>query len=281
MAIPRITAATKMRRAFLRRRPKWCLERQFSSSVYQDEEFRSFKVNTLRQSILPTDSNVVVDFTSDPEMASLFDSFDIKKTNILSPKSHNDAENSKSTETVVTTDFFSFSQRAHDPWIDRALLIDPALDVELKSMADFFYGLFQQMKADGRLVIYTRPHDCSHYPFFPLLADYWKRSHPPVTFFTERLQKVGFDVKMKSSSIIVHTSFDDWTEAIRSMRPFEDIDEDDFRRGFSELEMMIDGSENIAFEEKVVTITGIKPRDGRPTETLIVQEEGPPYGHCG
>jgi len=200
-----------------------------------------------------------------------------KRTQIVSPGNEKNA----SAEDVVVADFFAYSQRQHDPWIDRAVVVDPAKDVDLKNMKDFFFGLFHQMRPDGRLTILTRPHDCSHYPFFPALADFWKRAHPPVTFYSERLQNVGFDVKMKSASLIINTSSEAWISELKSIPAFEDIDESDMTKGIEELEMMIDYNENVSFEEKLVVITAVKPRDGKAMDTLIVQEEGPPYGHCG
>jgi len=53
------------------------------------------------------------------------------------------------------------------------------------------------------------------------------------------------------------------------------------KNGIEYLDSIIGGNPHLVFEEKLVMITGTKPADGVPMGTLIVQEEGPPYGHCG
>merc|ERR1711871_644431 len=162
--------------------------------------------------------------------------------------------------------------------MEKIIMDDPAFEVPMKKINDYFYGLHNQMKPCGRLVIVTRPHDCSHYPLFPAAADVWKASHPPVTFFSERLHKAGFEVKMKSSTFMIETSTKEWVSQLKSgyFRALDELDEDEMEEGIEELEDMIQGSEQIMFEEKLVIICAEKPRDGAGLETLIVQDLGNP-----
>mmetsp|Transcript_35020 Transcript_35020/g.56527 ORF Transcript_35020/g.56527 Transcript_35020/m.56527 type:complete len:158 (-) Transcript_35020:92-565(-) len=135
----------------------------------------------------------------------------------------------------------------------------------------------------GKLVLLTRPRDCSHYPFFARAVEVWNAAYPPITFFSDRLQKAGFDVRIRNSSIVLETSIEAWMQELkeRTFPVFSTLDDEEIAEGVGDLMDMLDGSEFLTFEEKMCIVTATKPDGHQATETLIVQEEGPPYGHCG
>eukprot|EP00472_Partenskyella_glossopodia_P013650 CAMPEP_0197515842 /NCGR_PEP_ID=MMETSP1318-20131121/836_1 /TAXON_ID=552666 /ORGANISM="Partenskyella glossopodia, Strain RCC365" /LENGTH=280 /DNA_ID=CAMNT_0043064311 /DNA_START=22 /DNA_END=864 /DNA_ORIENTATION=+ len=257
-------------------RSRCSFKRMMSVSVFQQQTYKDFANDNITAQLMTEDSHSILDFS---QGGTLGKELNLKAKHVVLPSSGEE----ETTDSVIVDDFFALSQRGQEPWIDRVFLEDPAYDIELKNITDFFYGIYNQMKRQGRLVILTRPHDCSHYPLFPLAVDKWNEAHPPVTFYSDRLQRAGFQVRMKSASTTIQTETESWMEEIESgrIRAFQSIEKKEMQNGLEELDDLVEGMEHIQFEDKLVLITAVKLEEGQETESLIVQDEGPPYGHCG
>mmetsp|Transcript_8340 Transcript_8340/g.12510 ORF Transcript_8340/g.12510 Transcript_8340/m.12510 type:complete len:268 (+) Transcript_8340:78-881(+) len=250
-------------------------------SVFSSETYRSHRKSGMQRAILPKESDVILDFTINDEVKSTLEADGFKVTKVVNEEGHTNER----TEELIRDSFFRFSQRPHhDPWIDKIIIEDPAFDIPAKNTREFFLGLYKQMRPNGRMLIITRPRDGRHLPLFESAMDSWGASYPPLTFFTERLQGAGFDVKLRTEVFEVETETEHWMDEIRkrSLRSLENLDDEEIEEGIDQLRDMIGDVEHITFEEMLVMITATKAQGGaRQPDTLIVQEEGPPYGHCG
>jgi len=84
-------------------------------------------------------------------------------------------------------------------------------------------GVFVDMVATlrqnggGKLVIMTRPHDCSHFPFGARVAQEWKKGQPEHSLYVNALRAAGFDnVVTRSSDFEINMGLQDWCGMVRS-----------------------------------------------------------------
>ena len=75
---------------------------------------------------------------------------------------------------------------------DRLLIKETIHHISPKEYTHFFSRVFKQLLPGGILLIITRSHDSSNYPFFSAAHHIWAKQQPPTYVFTKAMHKAGF-----------------------------------------------------------------------------------------
>lgn len=108
----------------------------------------------------------------------------------------------------------------------------------------------------GKLVIMTRPHDCSHFPFSQRVQEEWKKGQPEHTIYLNALKVSGFDeVDTKFSDFEITMKLEEWRTMVRNRfwSCFRNLTDAELEAGLVELDNKGQG-ENISMVDKILFI---------------------------
>jgi len=105
---------------------------------------------------------------------------------------------------------------AYNQAYDRILFKEVVHHFPRDELGVVFAGTFQQLRPGGRLVVMTRPHDSTHYPFFHAAHQTWKAVQQDETIYAQELRTAGFDVSVDHADYTVTMPLSRWLSMVES-----------------------------------------------------------------
>lgn len=172
---------------------------------------------------------------------------------------------------------------AQDQAYDRLLLKEVIHHFPPTDLATLFAGAFRQIRPGGRVVIMTRPHDSSHYPFFPAAHQTWSAVQLHESVYAQAMETAGFTVTLDHADYPVEMQLSRWVSMVegRFWSTLHGFSEAEMAEGLEEIRaMVLKGKEKgrwakeggkeekgeegegedpvITFPDRIVFITGVK-----------------------
>lgn len=162
---------------------------------------------------------------------------------------------------------------------DRMLLKEVIHHFPPAELGTLFAGTFRQIRPGGRVIIMTRPHDSSHYPFFPAAHQTWASVQLHESVYAQAMEKAGFTVTLDHADYPVEMPLSRWLGMVegRFWSTLHGFSEGEMKQGLAEIKaMMLEGREKgvwvkkeeqeeeegddpmIVFPDRIVFITGVK-----------------------
>lgn len=120
----------------------------------------------------------------------------------------------------------------------------------------------------GKLVVMTRPHDCSHFPFGSHVAAEWKKGQPEHSLYVNALRAAGFDtVDTQFSDFEISMPLQDWCAMVRSRfwSCYRNVSDAELEEDLAKLTQEREGAQNIDMVDKLLFITGtVLSSEGKP-----------------
>lgn len=160
---------------------------------------------------------------------------------------------------------------------DRMLLKEVIHHFPPADLGTLFAGVFRQIRPGGRVIIMTRPHDSSHYPFFPAAHQTWASAQLHESIYAKAMEKEGFSVTLDHADYPVDMPLSRWLNMVngRFWSNLHGFSEREMKAGLKKIENMVmegkergiwvqkdrkdeEGEVTITFPDRVVFITGVK-----------------------
>lgn len=169
---------------------------------------------------------------------------------------------------TLLADGLGFVQRPDEAY-DRLLLKEVVHHFEEKDLPTLFAGALRQLRPAGRLVIMTRPHDSSHYPFFAGAHAAWSAAQLPESVYESALTRCGFLVSVDHADYPVSMPAKRWLGMLkgRFWSNFNGFSDAEMEAGLEEVRRKLVGpgeteEKSITFPDRIVFIVGVKPEGG-------------------
>jgi len=120
-----------------------------------------------------------------------------------------------------------------------------------------FYGIYNQLINNGRVVIITRPVE-TNYPFFHCIHNFWKLTQTPYENVVLSMKQIGFNVSVEIATLPVTLQKEEWLQFIKNKTwsVFSMCSEQEMNDGLSALHTELEDS--ITFDETLIFIVGHK-----------------------
>lgn len=169
---------------------------------------------------------------------------------------------------TLLADGLGFVQRPEEAY-DRLLLKEVVHHFEQADLPALFAGAFRQLRPGGRLVVMTRPHDSSHYPFFAGAHAAWSAAQLPEHVYEAALAGAGFRVGVDHADYPVTMPAARWLGMVRGRfwSNFNGFSDAEMAAGIEEVRGKLVGpgetdEKSITFPDRIVFIVGVKPGGG-------------------
>jgi ubiquinone/menaquinone biosynthesis C-methylase UbiE len=169
---------------------------------------------------------------------------------------------------------------------DRMLLKEVIHHFPPADLGILFAGAFRQIRPGGRVTIMTRPHDSSHYPFFPAAHQTWASVQLHENVYAQAMEKAGFAVTLDHADYPVEMPLSRWLDMVngRFWSTLHGFSEGEMKEGLEQIRAMVleegkekgvwvkkeegegkegeeeegDDDPTITFPDRIVFITGVK-----------------------
>lgn len=129
--------------------------------------------------------------------------------------------------------------------------------IDSSNLSDIFYGIYEQLCENGKVIIITRPVE-TNYPFFERIHQFWKITQPPYKNVVLAMKEAGFDVHVEIATLPVTVPKNDWLSFIKNKTwsVFSMCSEKEMNDGLYILNNEL--LDDVSFDETLIFIVGHK-----------------------